>query len=457
VKKKARLTAELAQSITSGPAADPGLVDSFRSRFSDLPADQRLQFFRWLSGELEVEKSRIEAPIAAVIAASDDEPEAWNRHVRELRRALASPRHRLFEALIDTEGGLQAVLELRAEVLEAQRAGETGLEALEEDIAHLLERWCQHGLLYLEEIDLESPYRTVRFLKERELVHPMVSLDEMGRRLGDDRMCYALYHAAMPEEPVIFIEVALSRGLLRSIHDVIGAHGGQREPVKSPDTAIFYSINNTQNGLAGLGLGQILIARVTEALRRRHPSIETLATLSPMPGFWPHYLKPILEGGDHAFCLDRAAVVELLTVKARAVICDRHRAAGGAGDDPAAALAAVLSRPDWISDLQLRRLLRKPLVDIAYTYVALEKDRSGKPINPVAGFHLGNGATVARSNVNFAANTSPRGLEESCGLMVNYLYSEGSLARIGRAVRSLLPWRRHALRPAGPPSGEKSR
>ena len=132
MKKKARRTAELAQSITSGPAADPGLVDSFRSRFSDLPADQRLQFFRWLSGELEVEKSRIEAPIAAVIAASDDEPEAWNRHVRELRRALASPRHRLFEALIDTEGGLQAVLELRAEVLEAQRAGETGLEALED-------------------------------------------------------------------------------------------------------------------------------------------------------------------------------------------------------------------------------------------------------------------------------------------------------------------------------------
>jgi hypothetical protein len=442
MKKRARRVAELAQRIGSGTEDAPELAEEFRDRFTELPAEQRLQLFAWLAGGFEVGKSGIETPMASVIAASEDDPEGWNRSVRELRRALSSPRHRLFEALIDTQGGMQFVLELRAQVLEAQRRGADGLEALEEDIAHLLERWCQHGLLYLEEIDLGSSYRTVRFLKERELVHPMLSLDEMGRRLGEDRLCYALYHAAMPEEPVIFIEVALSRGLLRSIHEIIGAKDDERAAVKTPDTAIFYSINNTQNGLAGLGLGQVLIARVTEALRSRHPELDTFATLSPIPGFRRHYLQPILEGRGEGFTLDRETIVESLSAKARAAVCARQREAGGEGDDPASALAAVLAAPDWIADPKLCKLLRRPLIEAAFTYLSAETDARGKPLNPVAGFHLGNGATVARASINFAANTSPRGLDESCGLMVNYVYSDTNLARIERAFRSLLPWGR---------------
>jgi hypothetical protein len=115
---------------------------------------------------------------------------------------------------------------------------------------------------------------------------------------------------------------------------------------------------------------------------------------------------------------------------------------GGAGDDPAAALAAVLARPDWISESALCRALRRPLSEIAYHYLAEEKDARGKPLNPVAGFHLGNGASLTRGNLDFAANTTQRGLEESCGLMVNYVYSDSTLGRIRRAFRSLLPWGR---------------
>jgi hypothetical protein len=253
-------------------------------------------------------------------------------------------------------------------------------------------------------------------------------------------MCFALYHAVMPEEPVIFIEVALSHGLLRSIHDVIGERDGP--PEKSPDTAIFYSINNTQNGLSGLGLGQVLIVRVTESLRRRHPSLETFATLSPIPGVWGRYLQPILEGRGDGFVLDRNRVLERFTSKARNALLAHHRTGGGDGEDLASALAEILSRPNWIDDPVLRRLLRKPLIDIAHTYLSEETDARGRPLNPVAGFHLGNGASVARANVNFAANTSKRGLEESCGLMVNYVYAEGALAPLGRAFRSLVPWGR---------------
>jgi len=442
MKKKIRQVAELATRIGGGEGADQDLLDRFRRRYGELAPDHRLELYRWLAAELEIGRSGIEVPIRNVQAAAEDDRVAWNEHVRELRKAVASPRQRLLEGLINTTGGLEFVLELRAEILEAQRHGEVGLEALEEDIAHLLNRWCQHGLLFLEEIDLESSYQTIRFLKEREMVHPMVNLDEMGQRLGEDRMCFALYHAVMPEEPVVFIEVALSRGLLRSIHDVIDDREDARATSKPPDTAIFYSINNTQNGLAGLGLGKVLILRVTEALRVRHPSLETFSTLSPIPGFWSRYLRPILDGEGEGFSIDRDAVVNMIPGKAQKAIVDRHREFGGGEEDMATVLAAVLSRPDWIDDPVFRRHLRKPLIDIAYAYVAEETDARGKPLNPVAGFHLGNGATVSRANINFAANTSPRGLSESCGLMVNYVYSQRALTPIGRAVRSLLPWGR---------------
>jgi len=442
MKKRVRQVAEVAQRISSGDDPDRSLLERFRQRYDELKPEQRLQLFAWLSGEFEIGLAQIDAQLAALQSVSEDDRVTWNEQVRELRKAVASPRQRLLEGLINTTGGMEFVLGLRAEVLEAQRNGEGGLEALEEDIAHLLNRWCQHGLLFLEEIDLGSPFDTIRFLKEREMVHPMVGLEEIGQRLGEDRMYFGLYHVVMPKEPVVFIEVALSRGFLRSIHDVIGDRDDGRRPVKSPDTAIFYSINNTQNGLAGLGLGKVLIFRVTEALRERHPSLKTYSTLSPIPGFWPRYLRPILEGNDDKFKVKRSDVLVSIPEKAQRAMLGRHRELGGGEDELADVLLAVLSDSGWIADTVFARYLKKPLADLAYTYIAEEKDARGRPLNPVAGFHLGNGARVAHSNVNFAANTSVRGLEESCGLMVNYVYSQKALGPIGRAVRSLLPWGR---------------
>ena len=444
MKKRVRQIADLASQISSSDTIDRSRLQQYRHRYCELTPEQRLELFHWLSDDFEIDLGRIEEPLARMRSASELDRAAWNEKVRELRKAVASPRQRLLEGLINTTGGMEFVLGLRAEVLDAQRNGETGLEALEEDIAHLLNRWCQHGLLFLEEIDFASSFETIKFLKDREMVHPMVGLEEMGQRLGEDRMCFALYHVVMPDEPVVFIEVALSRGLVRSIHDVIKESGGSRRPVKSPDTAIFYSINNTQNGLAGLGLGKVLIARVTEALRERHPSLRTYSTLSPIPGFWPRYLRPILEGRDERFKVKKTDVIKKIPPKAQQAILDRYRELGGEHDDLAAALHALLARPAWIEDSVFPQCLKKPLIDLAYIYIAEEQDSRGRPLNPVAGFHLGNGARVARSNINFAANTSARGLEESCGLMINYVYSQKALGPIGRAVRSLLPWGRRA-------------
>jgi hypothetical protein len=173
----------------------------------------------------------------------------------------------------------------------------------------------------------------------------------------------------------------------------------------------------------------------------------TYSTLSPIPGFWPRYLRPILEGRGDGYSMDRETVVSMIPAKAQKAISDRLRELGGDADDEATVLVEILSRPGWIEDSIFVRHLRKPLVDVAYTYIAEETDSRGKPLNPVAGFHLGNGASISRSNVNFAANTSSRGLSESCSLMVNYVYSQTALTPIGRAVRSLLPWVRRG-RPA---------
>jgi hypothetical protein len=439
---RVRQATDLARRIGADDGADRALIDRFRSLFEGLGDDQRLQLYQWLSTKLEVGRGRLDEPLSEVQSASQDDPVEWNDRLRSLRRAIASPRQRLFEGLINTTGGMKFVLDLRAEVLDAQRHGEGGLDALDEDIAHLLNRWCQHRLLYLEEIDLASSFQTIRFLKSREMVHPMVGLEEMGQRLGVDRMCFALHHVAMPEEPVVFIEVALARGLIRSIHDVIDASETDRAPTRAPDAAIFYSINNTQNGLAGLGLGKVLIFRVTEALRERQPTLKTFATLSPIPGFWPRYLRPILEGRDEKFTLTRDEAIARVPPKSLASIGARLSELGGSKEDPADLLLAVLVRPDWIDDPVFSRLLRKPLIELAHTYIASEKDARGKPLNPVAGFHLGNGAKVSRANINFAANRSERGMAESCGLMVNYVYSQRALAPIGRALRSLLPWSR---------------
>ena len=442
MKKKVRQVVTLARRFSFGDGTDRSLLERFRERYEELASEQRLELFHWLSGQFEVGLDKLEEPMADLRKATENDCVAWNENVRELRKAIASPRQRLLEALINTTGGMEFVLALRAEVIDAQRSGEKGLEALEEDVAHLLNRWCQHGLLFLEEIDLSAPFETIRFLKEREMVHPMVGLEEMGQRLGEDRLCFALYHVAMPKEPVVFIEVALSRGLMGSIHDVINDSGSAREQVSSPDTAIFYSINNTQIGLAGLGLGKVLIMRVTEALRERHPSLKTYATLSPIPGFWPRYLRPILRGRDEKFAMKRADALKVFSVKSRDAIIGRHSELGGEPGDFAEILISVLDRSDWIDDPVFPQHLRKPLGELAFTYIEHEKDPRGRPLNPVAGFHLGNGARVSRNNVNFAANTSERGLGESCGLMVNYVYSQKALAPFGRAVRSLLPWGR---------------
>ena len=435
--KRPVVLADLFGKICSGNEPVTEILQKFREGYLNTPREEHPALFETLIRRFETPRKAIEEDLRKVQATGDADPAQWTRAMTELRRKIGSPRLKAFGAFMNLSGGLKFLLDFRADVLGAQRQAGTDLAPLDEDIAHLFDSWFQQGFLFLQEITQDSPYRQIRFLMEHDLVHPMTSLEEMGTRLGEDRRCFSLFHRAMPEEPVVFIEVALTRGLARSIHDILGSPGEGAPRLSRPDTAIFYSINNTQQGLAGLGLGKVLILQVVDALKRGSPDIKTFATLSPIPGFREKYLQRILEGGETRFALNREKLEAFFPPKVREQFL--KKAADGAAQGFNKTLAAVLSQPGWLEDPEYFQLLKKPLTDITYFYLARERDPQGKPLNPVANFHIGNGATISPRNVHFAANRMKRGVEESCGMMVNYLYSSTWLQQIGRTMHALLP------------------
>ncbi len=415
---------------------EEGLGESLREledAYRAASAEERASFFEHILTKLEVNKPDIEAALREVLRDPGEDAVAWTSRLTNLRKKLESPRMRAFRRFLNLPGGLKLLLDLRADILQIQRQGKAELAPLDEEIAHLFTSWFQHGFLFLQEVTEESPYRQIQFLKEHDMVHPMASLDEMGHRLGSDRRAFALYHRAMPEEPVVFIEVALMRKLPRSILEILGTAPKTRG---EPDTAVFYSINNTQNGLAGLGLGKLLIYRVVDTLKSDHPRIRTFATLSPVPGFFRRYVKPLLEGHGGSFSMDRERFLASFSERSRRRLFAHH---GTPPDgDFAACLLDIFSTPDWIDDPVYVRELARPLRDLTFFYLMQEKDVRGRPLNPVANFHLGNGAKLNPSNVHFGANPTPRGLSRSLGMMVSYVYSSTWLHELRRSARVAL-------------------
>jgi hypothetical protein len=415
---------------------DPSQETSFQEMvalYKGMSDQEREPLFAVMATDLSVNRREIE-PLVKALSNHEQDDSEWYRLLAELLRRSRSPRLDLFDKISRVPGGLKFLLDLRGDLLSVRRRSEFDLSAVDSDIVSLFEMWFQEGFLYLEEITLDSSYRQIGVIKDRDLVHPMSGIEEMGKRLGKDRRCFALYHRMIPYEPVIFIEVALTEGLVRQISHIISApppENGRR----SVDTAIFYSINNTQNGLPGIGLGKILIARVVEYLEREDDRIRNFATLSPLSGFWPHYLKPILEGKDEGFDLKQHHVWSFFSKRH----AERFIQGEPDREDKNGALNRVLlralSQEEWVKDEPLRELLREPLVKIAYHYITKEKSRNDKPLNPVAGFHLGNGATVSEKHVNFLANPSVRGLRDSCGIMVNYIYTSSWLSQLKRSLR----------------------
>ena len=420
----------LFKETTSASDIEHAALKAIKDNYLKLEKEEKPEFFKRLLEAVEVRPEDVAAQIEKIAEKAGD-PDDWRRALAGLRAAVESPRLRLFLHFIGLPGGLKFLLDLRSDILAAQRQGVSGLETLDYDLTLPFESWFHGGFLSLTEITLDSPYRQIEIIKNGDMVHPMTSIEEMGQRLGQDRRCFALYHQAMPEEPVVFIEVALTKGMVRSIHDIIGPGALEQTEQSRRDTAVFYSINNTQNGLAGLGLGQVLIFEVVDFLKNEAPEIKQFCTLSPMPGFWRRYLKPVLDGETDNLRTKPDILERLFDKKALELLKEEHENQEGPQEaDLPGILRTVFSSRTWTENKALVKALSKPIKRLGYMYLGEETDHLGRPLDPVANFHIGNGATLSPQNVNYGANYSPLGLEQSLSLMVNYVYSQTWLRQI---------------------------
>jgi hypothetical protein len=409
------------------------LFRKIKSRYKTLADHEKGELFRILMENIEVSKEEIAHLLEDLSRCDADDPN-WLKFLSKLRGRAYSPRLNIFRKISRSPGGLKFLLDFRGDLLSLQRFSKISLRPLDADIILLFEVWFQDGFLYLEEITLESSYRQVELIKDSDLVHPMTNIEEMGQRLGEDRRCFALYHRLIPYEPIIFIEVALTRGIAKHIVEIIEMDKPQT-PKGEADTAIFYSINNTQNGLTGLGLGKMLIGQVVDYLRKENEQIKNFSTLSPLPGFWENYLQLILEGRDESFALKREDVPSYFARRQLGKLMEIAGVKKGRTRAFSRALLTILSDEEWKEKEELKKILHQPLVKIAYHYISQEKNPENRPLNPVTNFHLANGASVSQKNVNFLANPSSKGLTESCGIMINYIYTSSWLSQIRRSFR----------------------
>lgn len=422
---------EIFQSILQKDGNAGKLFEKGKGLYDDLEKNEKEELFRALISRMEVSLADLKPLLEKLVACRPIDP-SWPRLLSQLRTQAYSPRLDLFKKIALSPGGLKFLLDFRGDLLSVIRHGGRDLEPLDSDIVFLFEMWFQEGFLYLEEITLNSAFRQIALIKDRDLVHPMASIEEMGLRLGRDRRCFALYHRLMPYEPVIFIEVALTRGIPGSMAEIMAVPENKTGEART-DTAVFYSINNTQNGLAGLGMGKMLIGKVVAYLEDENKKLKDFITLSPIPGFWKRYLKPLLEGNDERFSLKHSDIPGYFSKRAVTRILKQVNTDGTGSNEFCAALLAILSDTSWVENEDLKRDLKTSLCRIAYHYVAEERTSRGKPLDPVAGFHLANGAAVSENNVHFLANPSSKGLQESCGIMVNYIYTSSWLGQIRRS------------------------
>ncbi|HSJ99175.1 MAG TPA: malonyl-CoA decarboxylase, partial [Myxococcota bacterium] len=342
-----------------GEASGAALARRAVALYAGLDEAGRAQFFHLLASRFSPDRDAVLASAQAYHA----DPSA--AHLAALQHAAEPPRQEIFRRMNMAPGGTAALVRLRRELLDAAR-GDPQLAVVDNDLAHLLGSWFNRGFLQLRRIDWSTPAAILEKLIEYEAVHEIHGFPDLKRRLALDRRCFAFFHPAMPDEPLIFVEVAFVNEMPAAVAPILEMESAVGDPRRAR-CAVFYSITSCQPGLRGISFGNFLIKQVAEDLHAELPNLKVFATLSPVPG-----LRAWVEG----------------------------------------------RLPDAVpSDPEL-------LEGLAAWYLTREW-REGHALDPVARFHLGNGARLER--INRDADTSPRGLAQSFGLMVNYVYDLGDV------------------------------
>ncbi|MBZ5578727.1 MAG: malonyl-CoA decarboxylase [Acidobacteriia bacterium] len=371
----------LCRSLLSEHGEDGGLASETLRVYEALGPSDRGAFFDQLVNEF--------SPDPEEVGRCGDayRKEPTPAHLSRLLRAAEPRRQELFRRLNLATGGTRTLVEMRRQIL-----GDLGQHpswaAIEADLAHLLTGWFNRAFLVLRRIDWHTPAIILEKLIDYEAVHQIQGWRDLRRRLEADRRCYAFFHPALPDEPIIFIEVALVHGMSAQVQPLLDPES----PVASPEganCAMFYSITNCQDGLRGVPFGNFLIRTVADELRREFPRLRTFATVSPLPGF-----------------------LGWLAAKAR-------RAEADPEEGSLAGLMKKLEGSRWLGNKELSVELEQQLIPLC-AYYLMNAKHGKEPLDAVARFHLRNGARLER--INWLGDTSAAGMQRSASLMVNYVY-----------------------------------
>src|ERR1700759_3509075 len=372
---------ELCEALLSGAGEGSGtaMAREVLDRYHELDATGRVAFFEDLSRAYGPDRAKLAKAIEAWQAQPGDGNGSLVHFASEPRR------QELIRRLNRAPHGTSDLVAMRADLL-IHMDGRKDLAAVDRDLAHLLGSWFNRGFLVLRRIDWSTPANILEQIIRYEAVHEIRDWDDLRRRIDPiDRRCYAFFHPALVDEPLIFVEVALTESIPGAIAPLL-AEDRKPVPVERARTAVFYSISNTQRGLGGISFGSFLIKQVVEELRRELPKLENFVTLSPVPGFM-QWLK---QGPD-------------------VPVSEEERP-----------LLAHLDESGWVDDPELAAELRAVVEPLAAHYFLRARNAKGRMIDPVARFHLGNGARLER--IDWLGDLSAKGIRESAGIMVNYLY-----------------------------------
>ena len=348
--------------------------------YQTLSLDNKILFFKSINEKYRPSFTKVNEAID-VYKNSQNE-----KTLSDLFKVSEGKRRELFMRMNMAPNGTSIIVSLREDLLKILKENRD-LVSLDEDLKHLFKSWFNPGFLKLKKITWDTKAAILEKIIKYERVHHMKDMNELKRRLGEDRRFFSYFHPALEDEPIIFVQVALTNGLGRSIQEIMKQSSGDE---KKYDTATFYSISNCQEGLSRVTLGNFLIKRVVYEIQEELPHIKNFGTLSPIPGFveWFSYLE-------------ESKIKNILgNIKNQDVMF-------------------LKSKDLKIGD---KRIIdnKEAIIKLVSHYIVNEKNRDGLPVNDVSRFHLGNGAIVEDVIIN--ANISENGFKRSFGVMVNYLY-----------------------------------